>query len=159
MRMGMDLDRIRQTVEKIVDEEGYELVDLEFRGSGPGRVVRIFIDKPDGISHRDCELISSRVGIILDVEDWVPFSYTLEVSSPGLDRKLVKESDYNRFQERLAKIQTKIPLNNQKVFKGRLKGLLEGKVRIELRRGEIIEIPLEVIREARLEFEWARGKF
>lgn len=158
MGMGVELDRIRQIVEEVVDAAGYELVDFEFKGAGKSGVLRIFIDKREGISHGDCELVSEQVGTVLDVEDLIPFSYTLEVSSPGLDRKLVKEGDYTRFEERLARIQTKIPLNNQKVFRGRLKGLRERRVQIELRKGDLMEIPLDVIREARLEFDWAGEK-
>src|SRR5207245_3346681 len=108
-------------------------------------------DKLSGISHHDCELVSEQVGTVLDVEDLIPFSYTLEVSSPGLDRKLVKESDYTRFDGKLARVQTRIPLNQQKVFRGRLQGLHNGKVLLELPDGNILEIPLAVIQEARLE--------
>jgi ribosome maturation factor RimP len=82
----------------------------------------------------------------------------LEVSSPGLDRKLVKESDYTRFGGKLARIQTRIPLRQQKVFRGRLQGLYEGKVRLELPKGDLLEIPLDVIEETRLEFDWEDEK-
>jgi ribosome maturation factor RimP len=78
----------------------------------------------------------------------------LEVSSPGLDRKLVKESDYTLFSGKLARIQTRIPLNQQKVFRGRLHGLEDGKVQLELPKGGVLEVPLDVIQEARLEFDW-----
>ena len=122
---------------------------------GKSSLLRVFIDRPAGISHRDCELVSEQVGTVLDVEDLIPFSYTLEVSSPGLDRKLVKESDYTRFEGKLARIQTRIPLNQQKVFRGRLLGLQDGKVRLELRTGSTLDIPLDVIDEARLEIDWA----
>jgi ribosome maturation factor RimP len=128
---------------------------MEFKGAGKNSLLRLFIDKPAGISHRDCELVSEQVGTVLDVEDLIPFSYTLEVSSPGLDRKLVKESDYTRFEGKLARIQTRIPLNQQKVFRGRLQGLHDGKVRLELRNGAPLDIPLDVIDEARLEIDWA----
>jgi ribosome maturation factor RimP len=127
---------------------------MEFKGAGKNSLLRLFIDKPGGISHRDCELVSEQVGTVLDVEDLIPFSYTLEVSSPGLDRKLVKESDYTRFEGKLARIQTRIPLNQQKVFRGRLQGLHDGKVRLELRNGAALDIPLDVIDEARLEIDW-----
>ena len=132
---------------------GYELVDVE--RSGRGAMLRIFIDKPAGITHHDCELVSEQVGTVLDVEELIPSAYTLEVSSPGLDRKLVKESDYSRFDGKLARIRTRIPLNQQKVFRGRLQGLNEGKVRLELPNGSLLEIPFDVIQEARLEFDWA----
>ena len=156
--MGVEWDRIRRLIEEIVESQGYELVDAELKGAGNNSVLRVFIDKPTGISHHDCELISEQVGTVLDVEDLIPSSYTLEVSSPGLERKLVKESDYTRFDGKLARIQTRIPLNQQKVFRGRLQGLQNGKVRLKLPNGDVLEIPLDVIREARLEFDWAAEK-
>ena len=153
--MGVGLDRIRQLVGEIVVAEGFELVDLELKGSGRDRILRVFIDREGGISHRDCELISEQVGTILDVEDLIQFSYTLEVSSPGLDRKLVSRDDFARFEGHLAKIQTRFPLHNQKVFKGRLQGLQGENVQLELPKGELLEIPLDLIREARLEVDWS----
>ena len=158
MSMGVEWDRIRRLIEEVVESQGYELVDAEFKGAGGHSVLRIFIDRPGGISHHDCQLVSEQVGTVLDVEDLIPSSYTLEVSSPGLDRKLVKETDYTRFDGKLARIQTRIPLNQQKVFRGRLQGLHDGKVRLELPKGTVLDIPLDVIQEARLEFDWAAQK-
>src|SRR5437763_8220359 len=158
MSMGVEWERVRSLIQEVVESQGYELVDAEFKGGGKSSILRIFIDKPTGISHHDCELISEQVGTVLDVEDLIPSAYTLEVSSPGLDRKLVKDSDYTRFDGKLARIQTRIPLNQQKVFRGRLQGLHGGKVRLELSKGDILEIPLDVIQEARLEFDWAAEK-
>src|SRR5262245_31512009 len=155
MGMGDERSRVRELVQQIVEGQGYELVDMEFKGAGNKSLLRVYIDKPDGISHEDCELVSEQVGTVLDVEDLIPFSYTLEVSSPGLERKLVKESDYTRFGGKLARIQTRIPLRQQKVFRGRLQGLHDGKVRLELPKGDLLDIPLDVIDEARLEFDWA----
>ena len=153
--MGVEWDRVRRLIEETVESQGYELVEAELKGAGKNSILRIFIDRPEGISHRDCELVSEQVGTVLDVEDLIPSSYTLEVSSPGLERKLVKESDYTRFGGKLARIQTRIPLHQQKVFRGRLQGLHEGKVQLELPKGELLEIPLDVIEETRLEFDWA----
>jgi ribosome maturation factor RimP len=158
MGMGVERDSVRQLIEQVVEGLGYEVVDVEFKGSGKSSVVRIYIDQPTGISHRDCELVSEQVGTVLDVEDLIPFSYTLEVSSPGLDRKLIKESDYTRFDGKLARIQTRIPLHNQKVFRGRLRGFQNGAVSVELSKGELFEIPFDVIQEARLEVDWAAEK-
>jgi ribosome maturation factor RimP len=158
MSMGVDWERIRRLIEEVVEAQGYEFVDAEFKRGGKSSILRIFIDRPAGISHSDCELVSEQVGTVLDVEDLIPSSYTLEVSSPGLDRKLVKESDYSRFEGKLARIQTRIPLNQQKVFRGKLLGLHDGKVRLELPRGNLMEIPLDVIQEARLEFDWAQER-
>jgi len=155
MSRGIDWVRVRQLIQEVVESRGYELVEAELKGTGKSSLLRVFIDRPAGISHRDCELVSEQVGTVLDVEDLIPFSYTLEVSSPGLDRKLVKESDYTRFEGKLARIQTRIPLNQQKVFRGRLQGLQAGKVRLELRTGGTLDIPLDVIDEARLEIDWA----
>jgi len=155
MSRGIEWRRVRQLIQEVVESQGYELVEAEFKGTGKSSLLRLFIDKPAGISHRDCELVSEQVGTVLDVEDLIPFSYTLEVSSPGLDRKLVKESDYARFEGKLARVQTRIPLNQQRVFRGRLQGLHDGKVRLELRAGTTLDIPLDVIDEARLEIDWA----
>jgi len=155
MSKVIEWNRVRQLVQQVVEGQGYEVVEVELKEAGKSAVLRIFIDKADGISHRDCELVSEQVGTVLDVEDLIPSSYTLEVSSPGLDRKLVKESDYARFEGKLARIQTRIPLNQQKVFRGRLQGLYGGKVRLELPKGDLLDIPLDVIQEARLEIDWA----
>ena len=154
MSKGAERDRIRQLIQEVVEGQGYEFVEMEFKGGGKNSILRIFIDKPDGISHRDCQLVSEQVGTVLDVEDLITAAYTLEVSSPGLDRKLVKERDYIRFDGKLAKIQTRLPLQHQKVFKGRLRGFQNGNIRLELPKGELLEIPLDVVNEARLEFDW-----
>ena len=158
MRMGPEWDRVKRLIQEVVEGQGYELVDVEFRGAGKNSLLRIFIDTPAGVTHGDCELVSEQVGTVLDVEELIPFSYTLEVSSPGLDRKLVKESDYTRFEGKLARIQTRIPLNQQKVFRGRLQGVQDGKIRLELPKGNVLDIPLDVVEEARLEFDWAAEK-
>ena len=158
MGKTVERDRIRQVAEKVIESLGYELVELELKGGGKHSILRVFVDKPEGITHGDCELVSEQLGTVLDVEDLIPFAYTLEVSSPGLDRKLVKDSDYTRFEGKLAKIQTRVPLQNQKTFKGRLRGLQGGNVLLELSRGGVMEIPLEVIQESRLEFDWAEEK-
>ena len=158
MSKGVEWDRIRRLIEEVVESQGYELVEAELKGGGNNSVLRIFIDAPAGISHHDCELVSEQVGTVLDVEDLIPYSYTLEVSSPGLERKLVKDSDYTRFDGKLARVQTRIPLNQQKVFRGRLQGVHDAKVRLESPKGDLMEIPLDVIQEARLEFDWAAEK-
>jgi ribosome maturation factor RimP len=156
--MGVDRDRVRQLAGEVIENLGYELVECELKGGGKNSVLRVFIDKPAGITHQDCELVSEQLGTVLDVEDLIPFSYTLEVSSPGLDRKLVKDSDYTRFEGKLAKVQTRIPLQNQKTFKGRLRGLQGGNILLELPKGNILEIPLDVVQESRLEFDWAEER-
>jgi ribosome maturation factor RimP len=158
MGKEVERDRVRQMVIEVIEGQGYELVELELKRSGKTGILRVFIDKPAGISHQDCELVSEQLGTVLDVEDLIPFSYTLEVSSPGLDRKLTKESDYTRFEGKLAKVQTRVPLQNQKTFRGRLRGLQDSKVLLETPKGGLMEIPLDVVHEARLEFDWAEEK-
>src|SRR5688572_19707093 len=158
MGKGVERDQIRLLAQQVIEGQGYELVEFVLRGGGKAWVLRVFIDKPAGITHQDCELVSEQLGTVLDVEDLIPFSYTLEVSSPGLDRKLVKDSDYTRFAGKLAKVQTRVPLQNQKTFKGRLRGLQGCNVLLELPKGSVMEIPLVVIHESRLEFDWAEEK-
>src|SRR5215471_16619681 len=97
--------KIEEIAQRVAESEGLELVEVEVKGGGAQRFVRISIDKPAGVSHADCELVSQQVGTILDVEDVVPGGrYTLEVSSPGIERKLVKAKDYERFQGRKVKV-------------------------------------------------------
>lgn len=119
--MVFTLDRIREIAERVASSSGLELVEVELRGSGKARRLRIFIDKPEGVTHEDCADYSREIGTILDVEDAVPGgSYVLEVSSPGLDRKLVKSADFERFQGNLIKFSTHEPVNGNRHFQGRL---------------------------------------
>ena len=114
-------DRIRQIAERVGMSEGIEIVEVSCRGGGSNRLVRLYIDKPEGVSHADCEFISREVGTILDVEDLVPGPYRLEVSSPGLDRPLKKLSDYVRFIGAEALVKLRLPMPNaanRKSFQG-----------------------------------------
>src|SRR5215213_7644000 len=97
--------KIEEIAKRVADSEGLELVEVEVKGGGGSRFVRISIDKPEGVTHADCEMMSQQVGTILDVEEVVPGGrYTLEVSSPGLERKLLKLQDYTRFQGQKVKV-------------------------------------------------------
>jgi ribosome maturation factor RimP len=148
----MELDRIRDAAERAARAAGVEVVDVEWK-VGKQRFLRVYIDKPEGISHRDCEAVSDQLGVLLDVEDLVPGPrYILEVSSPGLDRKLSRPEDFQRFAGRLGRISTTEPVENQRFFEGRLGGYADGRVRIEV-RGRTIEIPLASIRKANLVVE------
>ena len=126
----LELDHIRQIAERVAASHGLEVVEVEFRGGGgKSRMLRIFIDKPQGVTHQDCESVSREVSAILDVEDAVPGgSYTLEVSSPGLDRRLTKPADYERFTGSLLKLQTREPIEGNRFFEGRLQGFHEGRL-------------------------------
>ncbi len=145
--------RIREIAEKIAASEGLELVDLEYRREGAGKVVRLFIDKPDGVTLADCQEISGQVGAQLEVEDLVPESYTLQVSSPGLDRRLTREADFIRFTGRLARVTTHQPIQGRRRFLGHIEGFAEGKIVLRTEENGAMEIRLEEVAMARLEIE------
>ena len=152
-RQPMELERIRDAAERAARTAGVEVVDVEWK-IGKQRFLRVYIDKPEGVSHSDCQAVSEQLGVLLDVEDLVPGSrYILEVSSPGLDRKLTKAADFERFVGRLARISTMEPVENSKFFEGRLAGHTDGLVKIDV-KGRIIELPLAGIRKANLVVEW-----
>jgi len=131
-----------------------ELVDVEFKGRPNNRILRVYIDKPSGVTHHDCELISDQVGTILDVEDLILGSYTLEVSSPGLTRKLDKEADFRRCLGRLVKVQTKEPVDRAKSFRGTLVEVEGRMITVKLKDGHSVQIPLELIARANLDIEF-----
>jgi ribosome maturation factor RimP len=147
--------KITQIAQRVGDLEGIEIVDVQLLGAGRGRVLRIFIDRPQGVSHADCEFISQQVGTILDVEDVIPGeSYTLEVSSPGLERKLLKEKDFERFVGKKAKVVLREPVENQRSWEGKLAGVSQGVVALEPSDGRVIHFPLTQVEKANLKFEW-----
>jgi ribosome maturation factor RimP len=149
----MDLQKIRDAAERVACSEGLEVVEVEWK-VGRERFLRISIDKPEGISHKDCEAVSQQLSVILDVEDLVPGPrYTLEVSSPGLDRKLLKPADYERFVGRLAKVTLNEPVEGKKFFEGRLAGFADGMVKLQLKE-RVIELPYAAIRKANLVVEF-----
>ncbi len=153
VRNQMDLQKIREAADRIATSEGLEVVDIEWK-IGKQRLLRVFIDKPGGVSHKDCEAVSNQLSVILDVEDLVPGPrYILEVSSPGLDRKLVKPADYERFAGRLARISLEQPVEDSKFFEGRLAGYTNGVVKLDV-KGRQIDLPFAAIRKANLVVEF-----
>jgi ribosome maturation factor RimP len=147
--------KITEIAQRVGEPEGLEIVDVQLLGAGRGRVLRIFIDRPQGVSHADCEFISQQVGTILDVEDVIPGdSYTLEVSSPGLERKLYKAKDFERFLGQKAKIVLREPVENQRRWEGKLAGFSDGIVTLEPSAGKIVRFPLTQVEKANLKFEW-----
>jgi ribosome maturation factor RimP len=142
--------RITELAEQVADSMGMEVVLVEIKGDGNRSVVRTFIDQPAGVTLDDCARFSRRFSVALDVEDWIPFSYTLEVSSPGVNRPLVKESDFARFCGQNAKVRTRIPLEGQRNFKGKIVGVTEGRLALEVAPGKQIGIALGDIEKARL---------
>jgi len=156
----MDLEQIRAAAERVARAEGLEIFDVEWK-IGKQRLLRIYIDRlpgpenPEGagISHKDCERVSEQLSAILDVDDLVPGpSYVLEVSSPGLDRKLLKPADYQRFVGRRAKIWLNEPVEKQKYLEGRLAGYADGVVKVALKDHEV-SVPFAEIRKANLVVE------
>jgi ribosome maturation factor RimP len=139
--MGFEIDQVREIVERVATDSGLEVVEVELRGSGKARMLRIVIDKPAasggdrlaGVTHEDCANLSREVGTILDVEDVIPGnSYLLEVSSPGLDRKLLRPADYERFMGSKVKLKTRNPVNGNQHFEGRLQSFREGRLTLEV---------------------------
>ena len=138
--MTVDVDRVRQIADRVAASSGLEVVEIEFLGGGKGRMLRVFLDRPRagvdplaGVTHEDCANFSREFGTILDVEDAVPgSSYTLEVSSPGLDRKLTKPGDFSRFVGSRVKLMTRQPVNNNRHFEGRLESFENGRLTLDL---------------------------
>jgi len=152
------LTQITELALPLLDSLGIELVELEYRKEGHGMVLRLYIDKPDGITLDDCADVSRELSEILDVEEVISAHYNLEVSSPGLNRPLKKESDYVRYAGRLVKIKTFDMVaddagNQRKTFLGELLGFSDGVVSMKLSEGQSAAIPLDKIAKANLEFE------
>lgn len=137
--MALDVDRVREIAERVATSSGLEVVEIEFLGGGKARMLRVFLDKPAagtdplaGVTHADCANFSREFGTILDVEDVMPGSYTLEVSSPGLDRKLIKAADFSRFTGSRLKLTTRQPVDNNRHFEGRLESFKDGRLTLDL---------------------------
>jgi ribosome maturation factor RimP len=142
--------RIEELAEQVAASMGMEVVLIEIKGSGDQTMVRTFIDQPTGISLGDCERFSKRFSVSLDVEDWIPSRYVLEVSSPGINRPLVKEADFRRFCGKNAKVRTRLPIEGQRNLKGQIVGVTESRLALEVAPGKQIEIALMDIEKASL---------
>ena len=148
-------DQVARLVEPMLVHEGYELVDVEIAGSGPHTILRLFIDKPGGVTIDDCANVSEGVDAVLDVEDPFESSYTLEVSSPGLDRPLRKKSDFEKYTGRKVRVKTYGPVpgaGDRKMFPGLLVGLDGEIVKVNV-DGTEFQVPLEAIAKANLDWE------
>jgi ribosome maturation factor RimP len=155
------LAQIRAVAERVAGSRGLTIWDVQSRREAHGHVVRVVIDRPgpaatpeESVSIEDCEEVNREIGTILDVEDPLPFSYTLEVSSPGLDRPLRDVSEYERFAGRLAKVVVSEPVDNQKAFEGRLRGVEGADVLLEAANGRMHRLPLRLITRGRLAVEF-----
>ena len=146
-------ERITEIAEQAAIDHGLELVHAEVAGPEGHPVVRVFLDKPGGVTHNDCSEVSTQIGTVLDVEDFIHSAYTLEVSSPGLERGLYKLADYERFTGSAAKIKTRAPISSQRNFRGTIIGVADNKVVFDDRTSGRIEIPLASIVKANLEVD------
>jgi ribosome maturation factor RimP len=148
------ISKIEAVAERVGQSEGIEIVEVELKGGGKSRLLRIFIDKPEGVTHTDCELISHQVGTILDVENLLPGTYTLEVSSPGVERKLLKYRDFERFQGKKIKTTLREPVENSRRWEGTLASCADGLITLEIAEGKSIQFPFEQVETANLKFEF-----
>jgi len=139
-----------ELVQPILERENFELVDIEFKKEGPHRFLRIYIDKDGGITLDDCQKVSEELSEKLDEVDPIEDNYFLEVSSPGLDRPLKKDSDFERFKGENIEIRLYQTINNQKVFEGELIGLEDNNIKINIENIGLMEIPREKVAVTKL---------
>jgi len=147
------LEVLRRMAREILEYAGMEMVHLEMKREPGGHLVRLYIDKEGGVTLDDCSLISRQLSAQLDIEDPIEGRYTLEVSSPGLDRPLFTDRDFARFAGRQIRLSTHVPLDGRRNFQGRLEGIVDGSVRITLQEGREVSIPRDQVARARLEVE------
>ena len=162
--MGDVIQQVRAVAMRIAESYGLEIFDVQFRREAPGMVLRIRIDRPgsratadDSVTVDECARVSRDLSAIFDVDDVVPGQYTLEVSSPGLDRPLTRPDDYQRFTGRRAKLVMREKVDGQGYFKGRLGGIEDGPVKVVVIEGEdgrTHRVPFDVITRANLEVDF-----
>lgn len=154
-RTGLE-ERITEISEQAMRGTGIEIAEVQLRGAGKARLLRIYIDKPGGVTHGDCELVSEKVGKLLDEQDAVlgEDGYTLEVSSPGVERKLSKPRDFERVVGQTIKLSVRQPIEGQNRFVGKLASFAQGTLELEISPGNMVLVPLEQVLKANLKFEW-----
>jgi ribosome maturation factor RimP len=149
-----DREAVGRIIERVAVREGLEVVHWETVGPRNNFVLRIYVDKPGGISHSDCEAVSKQVGTLLDVEDLIANRYVLEVSSPGIERGLYKRADFERFAGSQIRLRTSVPIDGQRNFRGRLIGLVGDRVCLEAEGRGQIEVPYENVVKANVEYQF-----
>ncbi|HZM90115.1 MAG TPA: ribosome maturation factor RimP [Blastocatellia bacterium] len=149
-----DREAIERVIERVAAREGLEVVHWEAVGPRNNFVLRIYIDKPGGVTHGDCETVSNQVGTLLDLEDLIVNRYVLEVSSPGIERGLYKRADYERFSGNRIKVRTAQPIDGQRNFRGKLLGFVGESVSLDADGRGQIEIPYDQIVKANIEYEF-----
>ena len=147
---------VRAVAQRVVDGRGFELVDVEVKRGRGESIVRLFVDKEGGIGLAELQSVSEEVSAILDAEDPIESTYTLEVSSPGLDRALKSEAEYRRFVGRLVKLSSYEPVDGRRHWTGRLQSVDDGvlAVVLEKEKGAIARIPVAKVSHGRLEVEF-----
>lgn len=143
------VERVRTLSKPVAEELGLELVDVEFTTDRAGRILRVYIDRPGGVNIDDCTRLSRELGMILDVEDVIDFNYSLEVSSPGLDRPLVREKDFFAAIGKKVKLRTKQPVDGRRSFKVVVERVAQGTVTVVDSDGESCQIEIANILKAR----------
>jgi len=148
------IERIHEILEPVLDQQGLELVEATLRVEGGRWILRVTIDREDGVQVHHCTAVSRELSVHLDVEDLIPVKYFLEVSSPGLDRPLKDEGDFERFTGRLVKIKTNRSVSGRRKISGTIEGIEDGVVRILLDDDIRLEVPMEDISSARLDYKF-----
>ncbi len=148
------MEKIRDIVKQLVDSLGLMLDDMEYITHGKRWILRIYIDKEGGVTLDDCQKVSVQLGYVLDTENVIPHAYLLEVSSPGLDRRLKRPDDYLKYKGRLIRLSTTRPYHNRTTFKGRILSAGAGKIQIEAEKTGVVDILFSDIANARLEVEF-----
>jgi ribosome maturation factor RimP len=147
-------ERIREMAAAVAANNGLELVHVEEKGTGKSKTLRVFIDKPEGVSIEDCSVVSREFGDLLDAEDLIHTEYILEVSSPGLERELYSLKDFERFAGSLARVKTKQPLNGQKNFRGKISRVEGEEIFFEDVTNGAVSFPYGAVAKANLEFDF-----
>lgn len=141
---------VEELVTPIIEAANYELVDIEFKKEGPHRYLRVYVDKPGGITLDDCQVVSEELSEKLDELDPIPENYFLEVSSPGIDRPLKKDKDFEKFKDSLVEVKLFEAINGQKVIEGQLMGLEGNAIKLKINNNDILEIPRDKVAITRL---------
>ncbi|NNE99250.1 MAG: ribosome maturation factor RimP [Pyrinomonadaceae bacterium] len=157
MRFGVGdtslIEKLRKLAAKASEASGLELVHVEIAGSKNNQIVRIYIDKPDGVVHEDCSAVSTLVGDEIEEQDLIASAYTLEVSSPGIERGLYRLEDFERFSDSLAKVKTFSPINGQRKFRGRIVGVEAGEIVFDDKTNGVVRFPYSNVAKAKLEID------
>ncbi len=148
------MESLRELIEPIISTEGMELIDIEYRQESRGWVLRFYIDKEGGLTLSHCSHLSAQIGDLLEIKELIPHRYTLEVSSPGLNRTLKREKDFETYVGEIIQVKTSQPIDQRRNFKGKLLGYREGEIMINSDNQEFL-IPISFISKASLQYQFS----